>query len=104
MDRMEKIAQNLGCERHAVADTLFPIKKGYTLQERIRFMQAITVDNLILRPVIKCMPDCPLCSWDETDEYSCGFSDRVIESFLKNPFPEWCPLHQGDIVINKYGQ
>jgi len=101
MDRIDKIAQNLGCERHGVADTLFPIKKGFTEQERIKFMQAITIDNQTLRLTTRCMPDCPLCSWDETSEYSCGFLDRVIDSFNENPFPEWCPLLEGDITIRK---
>jgi len=102
MDRMEKIAQNLGCERLEVADTLFPIKKGYTEKERIKFMQAITIDNQILRPVVKCIPDCPLCSWNEINEHNnCGFLDRVIDSYHENSIPQWCPLHDGDILIRK---
>lgn len=35
------LAKNIGCEPLAIADTLFPVSKGYTEKERMDFMFAI---------------------------------------------------------------
>lgn len=35
------LAEKLGCEKHQIADKLFPISKGYTEKERMDYLQAI---------------------------------------------------------------
>ena len=35
------LSDKLGCEKHQIADKLFPINKGYSEKERMEYLQAI---------------------------------------------------------------